>query len=191
MQRATFLGGHNMPLAPGSSVLLQFTSEGLGIGDPTGRRLGNLPYPSVTHCEVQGAGKSTTSGGFIGEVFGVQGAVEGMLIASALNALTSKSTNDTHLVLTTRDAQAVFTMQDATPRNLQALLAPLHVLLRQRGIPAQPTAAPHRNPSPRWPRTRRRRHHPWSSWSALPRSTGRACSPRRSSGVTRNSCWPR
>jgi hypothetical protein len=53
--------------------------------------LAEVPYNEVEDVEIGGPGLVKTGGGFVGGGFGVQGAVEGMTIASVLNALTMRT----------------------------------------------------------------------------------------------------
>jgi hypothetical protein len=50
-----------------------------------------IPYSAIDDLEFSGPGKVTTGGGFIGGGFGLSGAAKGMIAASVLNALTTKT----------------------------------------------------------------------------------------------------
>lgn len=54
--------------------------------------LAEVPYSQVEDVEIGGPGLVKTGGGFVGGGFGVGGAIEGMAIATILNALTSITT---------------------------------------------------------------------------------------------------
>jgi hypothetical protein len=55
----------------------------------------------VTAVEICGPGARRTGGGFIGGGFDLQGAAEAMLIAAALNMLTTRTTINTVICLQT------------------------------------------------------------------------------------------
>jgi hypothetical protein len=57
--------------------------------------LAALPYSEIEDIEIGGPGLVRSGGGFFGGGFGVTGAVEGMAIASVLNALTSRTSIQT------------------------------------------------------------------------------------------------
>lgn len=53
--------------------------------------LAEVPYTEVEDVEIGGPGLVKTRGGIVGGGFGVGGAIEGMAIATVLNALTTRS----------------------------------------------------------------------------------------------------
>ena len=76
-------------------------------------------------------GEQTTGGGFIGGGFGLEDALAGILIAMALNMLTTRTTIDTVLGLRTRSAEIFLHYDEATPTDLRMLLSPVFTRLRQ------------------------------------------------------------
>lgn len=71
----------------GSIGNLAIYDDDFEIGTAGGQS--RVPLSEITEVRVDGQGV-TTGGGFIGGGFGVKGATEGMLVASVLNALTTK-----------------------------------------------------------------------------------------------------
>lgn len=99
------LGGHGLGLATGAVVEVVFWRSALTIRTPASVQLGKtspqhaeIPYDDVVALEIGGPGAKRTGGGFVGGGFGLEGAAEGMLIASALNLLTHEDDgHDRHL----------------------------------------------------------------------------------------------
>src|SRR5690349_1279439 len=86
--------------------------------------------PSHARPAVRGRCSRTPAvagGGVIGGGFGAQGAVEGMLIAGALNALTSSTKVDSVLRIGLPAAEIALAFEDALPATVDLALAPLWV----------------------------------------------------------------
>jgi hypothetical protein len=69
-----------------------------------GTGVATIPYERITDIEIAGRAVSR-GGGFIGGGFGLEGAAEGMLVASFLNALTTRTTIDTGLAIASLDGE--------------------------------------------------------------------------------------
>ena len=83
------LGGHGHYLSKNDRCSFIFNREEIVAAGPNSDAIA-FPYES-SYLEVGGPGAVATGGGFIGGGFGAEGAVEGMLIASVLNAATSRT----------------------------------------------------------------------------------------------------
>jgi len=81
--------------------------------------------------EIGGAGAIRSGGGFIGGGFGLAGAAVGMLTASALNSITTKTGIDTVLHLQTPDAELFLHHDEVPPEALRRALSPVFTKLRQ------------------------------------------------------------
>jgi len=92
-----------------------------------------LTYEEVTGLNVGGPGAitETTGGGFWGGGFGVKGAMEGILMAGVLNALTTKSrtTIETTVEFYAGSRALLLVTPQATPESLQILLTPVFARL--------------------------------------------------------------
>src|SRR5262249_27743660 len=88
-----------------------------------------------------GPGERREGGGFIGSGFGVEGAAEGMLIASALNMLTSSRRIDTVICLQTSSAELFLHSSHEAPDSMRIRLSPVFNILRQRQAAPFPAAA--------------------------------------------------
>ena len=103
-----------------------------------------IPYTDITAIEFGGAGETQTGGGFLGGGFGLAGAAEGMLIASALNMLTVRRSVDTVICLQTRSAELFFHDDRTLGDALRIALSPVFSTLRTqagRGTVAESPAA--------------------------------------------------
>src|SRR5436309_10673727 len=94
------LGGTGLGLNPGDRGELIFDSDSLCLKGFGAEEL-RIRYDDVTAIEIGGRGARRTGGGFRGGGFGLEGAAEGMLIASALNMLTTRNTMDTVICVQT------------------------------------------------------------------------------------------
>jgi hypothetical protein len=130
LKDCAYLGGCNYPIAAGDSVTLRFGSESLlvRLGDGTSF---TLRYIELASIEVSGPGTITSGGGFIGGGFGVAGALEGMAIATVLNALTTKTKIHTFVSLTTNIGELHFHYGSMEPGALRIALASVHTTLRR------------------------------------------------------------
>jgi hypothetical protein len=114
VRRCKVLGGHGLLPRPGETWDLIFRADDLYL-----RRcdvsdvVESVPYADITAIEFGGAGEAQSGGGFFGGGFGLAGAAEGMLIASALNLLSTRRTIDTVICLQTEVAE-LFVHDDRT-----------------------------------------------------------------------------
>jgi Protein of unknown function (DUF2510) len=107
----------------------------MAVGSSGTSEVCQIDYSDVEMLEVTGAGRRTytTGGGFIGGGFGVQGAIEGVAIASILNALTQKSTvvHDTVVNFKAGERQVLMNNNVFEPAFLRVLLAPVYERIRR------------------------------------------------------------
>jgi hypothetical protein len=82
--------------------------------------------------EVGGPGAITRGGRFFGGGFGAKGAVEGMLVASVLNSVTTKTEFQTVVGITTTDWQLILLSDRTTPDRLRIEFAPVFGRIRSR-----------------------------------------------------------
>jgi hypothetical protein len=93
-----------------------------------------VAYEDITAIEIGGPGKTQSGGGFFGGGFGLQGAAEGMLVATALNMLTTRSKIDTVICLQTKTAELFLHSGDTAPDALRMRLSPVFTRLRQQHV---------------------------------------------------------
>ena len=119
------IGGHGFALVPtGATCDITCTADGLSIVT-SGRAAPTLiPYEGMIDVEVAG-GVTQNGGGFFGGGFGVQGALEGMAVATMLNALTTKTKINTVLRIATQTGELFLHHGAVTPANMRVALSPL------------------------------------------------------------------
>ena len=124
------LGGCNYPIAAGDSTSLSFGPEELLIQLADDSSF-CIPYLELASIEVSGPGTLKSGGGFVGGGFGVEGALEGMAIATVLNALTTKSKIHTFVSLITNIGELHFHYGAMEPSALRIALASVYATLRR------------------------------------------------------------
>jgi Short C-terminal domain len=130
VQSCRFLGGHGFPLHAGDVCALVFADKELRVAVST-REPSIVPYEEITEIEIGGPGRTQTGGGFFGGGFGLSGAAEGMLIANALNLLTTRTNVDTVICVQTREAEVFFHHNQTPPDALRIQLSPVFSALRR------------------------------------------------------------
>ena len=89
-------------------------------------------YEDVVALQIGGPGRETTGGGFIGGGFGVEGAITGMLVATGLNLLTTRTRMSTVMCVQTRNGEMFLGNKSESPDQLRMRLAEVITLLRQK-----------------------------------------------------------
>ncbi len=123
------LGGHGLAVQVGESIALVFQADELQL--VRGRPVATVPYREIAALEIGGPGAQRRGGGFFGGGFGIAGAAEGMLVASALNMLTTRTTINTVVCLKTMSAELFLHTSSETPDALRMRLSPVFTILRQ------------------------------------------------------------
>lgn len=99
------LGGSGFDVETGAICSVLSLPDALDVrAEVDGTGVATIPYERITDIEIAG-GTVRRGGGFIGGGFGLEGAAEGMLVASLLNSLTSKTTIDTGLAIASLDGE--------------------------------------------------------------------------------------
>ena len=128
----TALGGYGWNVRAGGAYYLDFDADGVMIHEsPTGETTARVAYKDLLALEIGGPGRVTSGGGFAGGGFGLEGAAEGVLAASVLNAVSTRSKTVTTFSLYTRDAEAFFLHDELTPQDLRIRLSEVFVRMRQ------------------------------------------------------------
>ena len=145
LRSCTYLGGAYMPLQNGDLVDLVFRETALEIfAHPATVRsvlLGTLAYNDRFAIEISGPGQVTKGGGFTGGGFGLNGAVEGIAIAGLRNAITTRTSTITVLMVADDAHEAFFVNAAMVPESLRQSLSPVFVRLRQYQPKAEPSSA--------------------------------------------------
>ena len=93
------LGGSGYRLTAGREARVDFLADSIAFYININSMVGAGPsvadaritYPEVIGIQIEGPGAVSRGGGFIGGGFGFGGALEGIAIATVLNALTTKT----------------------------------------------------------------------------------------------------
>lgn len=78
-----------------------------------------LPYSEIEDVEIGGPGLVRSGGGFMGGGFGAVGALEGMAVASVLNALTTRTSITTIIRIQGRNCELFLLHRRSTPERLR------------------------------------------------------------------------
>lgn len=130
LKGCAYLGGCNYPIAVGDSAILCFGLDEVSIRFADGASF-SVPYFELALMEISGPGTLTSGGGFAGGGFGVSGALEGIAIASVLNALTTKSKIHTFVSFTTNIGELHFHYGEMEPAALRIALSQIRTTLRR------------------------------------------------------------
>ena len=129
-----WIGGHGLQgLTKGQEYLLFFAPEGIQLQDDSVQIA--IPYSELTSLEIGGPGETTTNLGVIGGGFGLAGAIAGMAISAAANALTTQTTVDTMLAWTTSGSEVILHTSSADPSVLRVELSEQLAQIEQRKRP--------------------------------------------------------
>jgi hypothetical protein len=132
------LGGYGHPFAVRATVALDFGDTAVEISTRVGSTW-SLGYEAISELEVDGRGAVRAGGGFFGGGFGAQGAAEGMMIASVLNSLTSKTEIETLVNITAAEAALFLFCGHSTPDVIRRDLAVVQARIDAAHSPAGPT----------------------------------------------------
>lgn len=118
-------------LHSGINASLYFLTSSLLLQDHRGERtFAQMTYASIVNLVVDGPGTVTTGGGFVGGGFGVKGAVEGMLMATVLNKLTTQTTVTSFIEIQDSKTHVVLSSDREAPDALALRLRPVFARIR-------------------------------------------------------------
>jgi hypothetical protein len=116
-------------LGPWTPCRLVFGADCVVVSGPSGEVL-RVPYSEVKTLEVGGAGTRSysTNAGIRGGGFGLQGALEGMAVASLINAATTRRTtvHDTTLSFRAGPSAILMNADAYEPSTLRIMLSPAY-----------------------------------------------------------------
>jgi len=137
----TVLGGYGFALAAGTGCVLVTFRGGIAVVPLYGSDLLTIDYDDVATFEIVGPGRVKSGGGFVGGGFGLVGAAEGLIVASVLNALTTRTSVTTIIHLATAEGEIIFHNGDEAPAALRITLSPIAGRLAGRGASASRVAS--------------------------------------------------
>jgi len=122
-------GGHDLELSAGDVCDLIFKADEILLSLASGR-IAAYEWVGLS-LDIEGAGRVRSGGGFIGGGFGLQGAAAGMLVAGALNALTTTTGIETIVHMQTPSVEIFLLYDKEAPATLRQTMSPVFVRLRQ------------------------------------------------------------
>ena len=129
MKECVVLGCSGFPFSPGDQVRVAFDEHGVSLQGA--QRAAGFSYVELAELAIAGPGSVTSGGGFIGGGFGVEGALEGMAIATVLNVLSTKTKVHTFITIVVNFGEIHFHYGGMEPSALRVALAGVFVRLRQ------------------------------------------------------------
>lgn len=121
----TLVGGTGFAIEHHANCSLISLPDAVDVRAETGGEgVATIPYAEITVLEL-GGGVDRRGGGFFGGGFGLQGAAEGMAIASVLNALTSKSSISTGVQITSNRGELLLHHGTVEANEMRRQLSPL------------------------------------------------------------------
>lgn len=123
------LGANGFPFAIGSKIRLSFDSTNVHCSSKV--RTASFSLAELAELNISGPGSVTTGGGFIGGGFGVDSALEGIAVATALNFLSTKTKVHTFLTLVTNFGELHLHYSGMEPGALRIALAAVFVRIRR------------------------------------------------------------
>jgi len=126
---AVVQGGSGTGVAPGEVVLLSCRESELALSSPVSQTELTLPFIHLRKIEIVGPGAVTTNAGVIGGGFGVEGALKGMLVASLINTMTSKTTTNTFVRIASKGSEIHLHVTTRDLRQLRLDLSPAFVAI--------------------------------------------------------------
>jgi hypothetical protein len=119
----TVVGGYGWSPSVGESVTVAVGEECLHIATVPITTAVVVHYSELVSLEFYG-GKQTKGGGVFGGGFGVVGALEGMVAASVLNSLTTRTTVNSVVRVSGRKGEALLHIPKVMPNDLRTVFAP-------------------------------------------------------------------
>jgi hypothetical protein len=145
LPQVALLGGFapGAPLIVGEPYDARFLDDGVIICAPGDwKALAEVPYREIEDVEIGGPGLVKSGGGFIGGGFGAVGALEGMAVASVLNALTSRTKITTVIRVQATNSELFLLWTRTAPEQLRIELSrPLGAIRSARAAAEQMPAS--------------------------------------------------
>jgi hypothetical protein len=125
------LGGYGFPVRVGPPLVVTADPEGFHFGSD---KSVTIPMSTILAIEIGGPGRTTAGGGFIGGGFGLEGAVTGMLVSTALNALTTSTSVLTVIAVLATEGEVWMANTHVEPAAMRIELAPAFVAVRRAAV---------------------------------------------------------
>ena len=120
---ANVMGGSGWNFIKGEELLLSIRAESIHLCNILTMKEINILFPELVGAEVTGPGTETSNAGIIGGGFGIEGAAKGILAATVINVLTTRTKTNTYLRLSTSSAEMMLHITALDPTELRLLLS--------------------------------------------------------------------
>lgn len=124
------LGGKGWETKKGVAHLVFVTEDVVFITDPESKEEVVIPMAEFTAIEISGPGKVSGDAGVAGGGFGLEGALQGIALATALNILTSHSTTKTVIRLETHKSELIMLSSKIEPEPARILFSSIFLRTR-------------------------------------------------------------
>ncbi|MBP6097559.1 MAG: hypothetical protein KA503_14105 [Methyloversatilis sp.] len=119
--------GYDLPVK--KTLLLSTSSNSLVLSDLRDCSSVAVAFDQISAVEISGPGKETSSLGLAGGGFGFEGAAKGILIATALNLLSTRTTVSTYLRVMTKIGEVFLHTAAKEPADLRMKLSAMFVAI--------------------------------------------------------------
>ena len=137
LESCVVLGGSGHRLTAGREATVDFLADSIAfyinsmVGAGPAAADARITYPEVVSIQIEGPGAVSRGGGFIGGGFGFEGALEGIAIATILNALTTKTKIHTFIQIVSDAGEVFLHYGSLEPGALRIAMSPVFVQLRR------------------------------------------------------------
>lgn len=119
----TVVGGYGWSIRPGKSVTVQVGYDLMMLWEIPVTDSVTVPYDELVSLDFYG-GRETRGGGFFGGGFGLLGALQGMVVASLLNSLTTKTSVNSVVRISGVKGETLLHIAGVMPQELRTMFAP-------------------------------------------------------------------
>lgn len=155
LREVAYLGGYvpGSAITPGERYDVRFLEDRLLVfACRRAEVLAEVPYGEVEDVEIGGPGLVKTGGGFVGGGFGATAAIEGMAIATVLNALTTRTSIKTIVRIQGNGCELFLLHTRLTPEQLRIAMSHPLAAIRSARVTKRAGGTQHQAPAtPRSP----------------------------------------
>ncbi|OYT89175.1 MAG: hypothetical protein CFE46_01730 [Burkholderiales bacterium PBB6] len=123
MIQANVFSAGELALKRDELVYVTQTTDGICIAVMDAQKRFDIAWDDLLGIDATGVGKSTRNAGIVGGGLGVEGAATGIIVASALNAISTRTSLDSWLTLRTATNEVVLSVLQSDPREVRGMLA--------------------------------------------------------------------
>lgn len=124
---AVIIGGSGFGLSKDEVVLVSCVSDNLTLSNIKTEKVFSIQFSKILNIEISGPGKVSTNAGVVGGGFGLRGALKGIMIASVINSLTTKTTINTFLRVSTAQGEVHLHTSELDTKELRLAISPAMV----------------------------------------------------------------